>query len=116
MGFPHDAKAVLDLIEKGSFVPQDVAKVTALEHSGSCDRPASGVPGPFTYMLNIGGAGLDAAVCSRVNLQKSQGKRNRLIYVWSLLNCLLHCRPSPLRGSVTALSFMKDSAFPLHSV
>ena len=96
-GIPHDAKAVLDLIEKGSFVPQDVAKVTALEHSGSCDRPASGVPGPFTYMLNIGGAGLDAAVCSRVNLQKSQGKRNRLIYVWSLLNCLLHCRPSPLR-------------------
>lgn len=96
-GIRRSLETVVDLIDKGSFVPQDIAKVTVLEPL-RCGAASDGpFPGPFTYMLNIGGAGLDAHVCERVNFQKSQGKRSSLIYINSLVYNLLHDRPSPVR-------------------
>ena len=41
-------------------------------------------------MVNIGGAGLDARVCDRVNYQKNHGKKGRMLYINSLVYNLVH--------------------------
>lgn len=96
-GIRHDISTVIDLIDRHSFSLQDIAKVTILESLHENGFLSRTVPGPFTYMLNIGGTGLDAKVCERVNLQKSQGKRSRLLYVNSLIYNLIHHKSSKVR-------------------
>lgn len=89
-GITHDTASVVGLIEKGSFALQDIAKVTVLEHSRGKEGGDMLVPGPYSYMVNIGGAGLDARVCDRVNYQKNRGKKGRMLYVNSLIYNLVH--------------------------
>ena len=84
-GITHDTASVVGLIEKGSFALQDIAKVTVLEHSRGKEGGDMLVPGPYSYMVNIGGAGLDARVCDRVNYQKNRGKKGRMLYINSLV-------------------------------
>ena len=76
---PYDVGEVVDMISAGSFSGQDIVKVT----SSVCDGSAG--PGGISYMINIGGAGLDAMICERVNRQKDRGKSGRLLYVNSLI-------------------------------
>ena len=89
-GITHDTASVVGLIEKGSFALQDIAKVTVLEHSRGREGGDMLVPGPYSYMVNIGGAGLDARVCDRVNYQKNRGKKGRMLYINSLVYNLVH--------------------------
>ena len=89
-GITHDTASVVGLIEKGSFALQDIAKVTVLEHSRGKEGGDMLVPGPYSYMVNIGGAGLDARVCDRVNYQKNRGKKGRMLYINSLVYNLVH--------------------------
>lgn len=89
-GITHDTASVVGLIEKGSFALQDIAKVTVLEHSRGNEGGDMLVPGPYSYMVNIGGAGLDARVCDRVNYQKNHGKKGRMLYINSLVYNLVH--------------------------
>ena len=89
-GITHDTASVVGLIEKGSFALQDIAKVTVLEHSRGKEGGDILVPGPYSYMVNIGGAGLDARVCDRVNYQKNRGKKGRMLYINSLVYNLVH--------------------------
>ena len=89
-GITHDTASVVGLIEKGSFALQDIAKVTVLEHSRGKEGGDMLVPGPCSYMVNIGGAGLDARVCDRVNYQKNHGKKGRMLYINSLVYNLVH--------------------------
>lgn len=89
-GITHDTATVVGLIEKGSFALQDIAKVTVLEHSRGKEGGDMLVPGPYSYMVNIGGAGLDARVCDRVNYQKNHGKKGRMLYINSLVYNLVH--------------------------
>lgn len=89
-GITHDTASVVGLIEKGSFALQDIAKVTVLEHSRGKEGGDMLVPGPYSYMVNIGGAGLDARVCDRVNYQKNHGKKGRMLYISSLVYNLVH--------------------------
>lgn len=89
-GITHDTASVVGLIEKGSFALQDIAKVTVLEHSRGKEDGDMLVPGPYSYMVNIGGAGLDARVCDRVNYQKNRGKKGRMLYINSLVYNLVH--------------------------
>lgn len=89
-GITHDTASVVGLIEKGSFALQDIAKVTVLEHSRGKEGGDMLVPGPYSYMVNIGGAGLDARVCDRVNYQKNNGKKGRMLYINSLVYNLVH--------------------------
>lgn len=89
-GITHDTASVVGLIEKGSFALQDIAKATVLEHSRGKEGGDMLVPGPYSYMVNIGGAGLDARVCDRVNYQKNHGKKGRMLYINSLVYNLVH--------------------------
>lgn len=79
-GVTHNLDSVIRLLKRGSFALQDVVKVTTGTGS-SC-------------MINIGGVGLDARICERVNLQKEQGRKGRLLYINSLVYNLIHYRPS----------------------
>lgn len=79
---PYDVEEVVDMIASGSFSGQDIVKVTASGGQG-------GISGT-SFMINIGGIGLDARICERVNRQKDAGRSGRLLYVNSLIYNLIH--------------------------
>lgn len=87
-GGPRDVRAAVAIIEAGTTGQQDVVKVSVLD---PCDLSAS--PQEVSYMVNVGGVGLDARVCEIVNRKKEQGKRGRKLYVGALLYCIRHRVP-----------------------
>lgn len=93
-GIPHDASFVADLIHDGSFALQDIARVSVLRQGGDS---AESFAGPSSYMVNIGGTGLDARVCRRVSMLREKGRKGRLMYINSLIYNLIHNRPSEVR-------------------
>lgn len=74
-GIPKDFRKAVSLIGGGFTLSQDVGVVTML----SCKNKHS-------YMMNVGGVGLDAYVCRRVNLMKAEGKRGKMIYLKGLVD------------------------------
>lgn len=93
---PHDIASAVELISGGSFALQDVAKVSSRPiMASSSSRPIQVVP--CSYMVNIGGVGLDARICERVNREKDHGKNGRLLYVNSLVYNLCHHKASRMR-------------------
>ena len=68
---------------------QDVVRVSVLNDN---DIEVS-----RTYMVNVGGVGIDARVCERVNEQKKCGKRGKILYVTSLIHALKHRNPSMVK-------------------
>lgn len=87
-GVPRDVRAAVAVIAAGTTGQQDVVKVSVLD---PCDLSAS--PQEVSYMVNVGGVGLDARVCEIVNRKKEQGKRGRKLYVGALLYCIRHRVP-----------------------
>ena len=80
MGVPNDVDKVLALIANESAGEMDVTKVT-------------GAGGKTVYFANGCGTGFDAHVCSRVNRQKEQGMRGKLIYLDALRYTISHLTP-----------------------
>lgn len=76
---PHDTGEVIRLISRNSFTKMDVVR---MEHGD----------GEVSYMANIGGVGFDSHVCERVNWQKQQGIRHKLIYLRALEHTIRHMR------------------------
>lgn len=74
-----DLYRAVSLISAGSIGKQDVVRVSVQDRE--------------TYMINVGGIGLDARVCEIVNRKKEQGYRGRKLYVSALLYCLRHRVP-----------------------
>lgn len=68
---------------------QDVVKASVLDNNE--------VEISSSYMINVGGVGLDARVCERVNYLKSQGKNGRTLYVRALLYALKRRQASLLK-------------------
>ena len=48
----------------------------------------------MSYMMNVGGVGIDARVCERVNALKRQGRRGKILYVTALLKAISERVPS----------------------
>jgi len=71
LGVPHHAEEVLDLMLMESTTDMDVVKIRS-------------VGGKVTYMANVGGLGFDSHVSKRVNIQKSAGRRSKMIYIRAL--------------------------------
>ena len=82
-GIPREMETVIDLIARESFALQDIVRVTL-----------PGRDGKPSYMVNVGGIGLDARVCERVNRKKDQGKSGKWLYVEALIYNILHYEPS----------------------
>ena len=91
-GVPRDIGEAVCAIAEGCTVPQDVVSVSMMDSS---DQDA--VPQSVTYMVNVGGVGLDARVCEIVNRQKEQGKRGKKLYVSALLYCISNRVPITAR-------------------
>ena len=83
-GVPKDVEAAADVLEAGSVRSQDVVRVSMLEYVA----PPHGRVMAMSYMMNVGGVGIDARVCEAVNAQKRQGKRGKILYVTSLIKAI----------------------------
>lgn len=79
-GVPKDIDKAVSLLADPVCISQDV--VRAVVEDGA-QNPLS-----VSYMVNIGGVGIDARVCEMVNSKKSQGKRGKILYVTSLLHAI----------------------------
>lgn len=85
-GIPRDLETVVDLISSENLGKQDVVKVSF---------PSSDVSP--SYMINVGGVGLDAKICARVNRKKANGESGKLLYVKALIYTLLHHKSFAVR-------------------
>lgn len=102
----HNIREIVQLIKDNSFVGQDIVKVGVLQMPQSAAHQPfnesevksvlSVVPLKYSWMVNIGGVGFDARICERVNVQKSMGKRGKLLYVNSLIYNLMRHKSSPM--------------------
>lgn len=70
-GVPRDPAAAAALLADHVTISQDVVRVTDAS-------------GKARYMVNVGGVGLDARVCAKVNRYKALGHRNPFLYVTAL--------------------------------
>jgi YegS/Rv2252/BmrU family lipid kinase len=87
-GIPCDVSEAVRIIADGHTGLQDVVKVTIQDSSRQCPECET-----VSYMANIGGIGLDASVCERVNEKKERGRRGKQLYVSALLYCIRHRVP-----------------------
>ena len=89
-GVPKDVLAAVDVLEAGCISSQDVVRVSMLEQA----MPPRDRVLAMSYMMNVGGVGIDARVCEAVNAQKRQGKRGKILYVTSLIKAISERVPS----------------------
>ena len=89
-GIKNSIESAINVLAGGKVRLQDVVKVSLLDPMAFPQEVEMSV----SYMVNIGGAGLDARVCERVNSAKKSGKRSRMIYVKSLLYAIMHRVPA----------------------
>ena len=82
---PKDVADAVDVLMDGTLKRQDVVRVSLIGHQ---QRELS-----RTYMANIGGIGIDARVCEKVNALKKKGKRGRILYVTSLMESIMQRKP-----------------------
>lgn len=85
-GVPKDIVKAAALLKNGRISRQDVVKVSLLDASAFPEERVINV----SYMANVGGVGLDARVCERVNAAKKQGRRGKVLYVTALLYNIIH--------------------------
>ena len=97
-GIPKDPLKVIELIKKGSFKKQDVVRITQEGEKES------------SYMLNIGGIGLDAEVCNTVNRKKALGRKGKLLYVGALISNIITKKAKALEVKVDGKSVFKGKA------
>ena len=79
-GVPRSIRGAVSMLESESFIRQDIVRASILDPDGSAKS--------VTYMVNIGGAGIDADVCRVVNVNKKLGYKGKILYVIGLIRCL----------------------------
>ena len=77
---PNDVPTVVKMIIDESFGWMDVLRAESRD-------------GKVGYVANSAGIGFDSHVCERVNRQKEQGMRDRLIYLKALRYTIFHLKP-----------------------
>lgn len=92
-GISKDVEKAVDNLVQGNVRPQDVAKVSVLDpYALPYEREMS-----VSYMINVGGIGIDARVCERVNALKRSGKRGKILYVTSLIKAISERVPARMK-------------------
>ncbi len=89
-GVPNDVVKSASLFRSGHFSRQDIVKVTLLDSEALPEEKTYRI----SFMANIGGVGLDANVCERVNREKKRGKRGKSLYISALLYNIIHRVPA----------------------
>lgn len=93
LGISRDLMKAVDVLVEGKVSRQDVVRVSMLDKDALPHEMETSV----SYMVNVGGIGIDAKVCERVNRLKKEGKRGRMLYVTSLMKAVMDRRPSELK-------------------
>ena len=88
-GIPKDVCAAVRTLQQGHIGCQDVVRLSVLDDN---DNELS-----RSYMVNVGGIGLDPRICEEVNRLKTQGKRGRILYVTSLIRAIKHRKSSEIK-------------------
>ena len=83
-GIKKDIESAIDFIRNAHVVRQDVVRVSLLDSFRLPYEAELSV----SYMVNIGGAGIDARVCELVNQSRKEGKGGKILYVTSLLKAI----------------------------
>jgi diacylglycerol kinase family enzyme len=98
-GVPRKLEEAVKVLAAGHSEPQDVVRVSILDSSfdaidGAASSPlaqaATAEVLNVSYMVNVGGVGIDARVCEIVNRKKERGLRGKKLYVQALLYCIMH--------------------------
>lgn len=92
-GVPKDICKAVDILEASVVRPQDVVRLSVFDFDVLPQKKELAV----SYMANIGGIGIDARVCEKVNALKTQGKRGKILYVTSLLRAISERKPALAR-------------------
>ena len=93
LGIRCSISDAVDVIKQENIGRQDVVRVSLLDPMALPHERAFSV----SYMVNVGGVGLDARVCELVNAKKKQGKSGKMLYVISLIQALVSRTPSRIR-------------------
>ena len=88
-GVPKDVCAAAKTLRDGCIGRQDVVKLSVLDEN---DNEIS-----RSYMVNVGGVGLDPRICEQVNRLKKEGKRGRILYITSLIHAIKHRKSSGIQ-------------------
>lgn len=88
-GVPKDVCAAAKTLDSGRIGRQDVVMLSVLDES---DNEIS-----RSYMVNVGGVGIDPRICEQVNRLKSEGKRGKILYVTSLIHAIRHRKSSGIK-------------------
>ncbi len=89
-GVPNDVVKSAALLKNGHITKQDIVKVTILEKTALPEEKTYRI----SFMANVGGVGLDARVCEKVNREKKRGKRGKVLYIKALLYHIVHRVPA----------------------
>ncbi len=89
-GVPKDITRAVSLFRNGHIRRQDVVKASILDPTAFPEERVLKI----SYMANIGGVGLDARVCEKVNREKKRGKRGKILYVRALIYHIIHRQPA----------------------
>ncbi len=89
-GVPNDIIRATALFTRGSIRRQDIVKASILDPTSLPEERVLKI----SYMANVGGVGLDARVCEKVNREKRRGKRGKRLYVSALLYHIIHRVPA----------------------
>ena len=92
-GVPKELEKAVAVLAAGHTMKQDVVRVSILDYAGPASDLAAASAADVlnvSYMVNVGGVGIDARVCEIVNRKKEQGRRGKKLYVQALLYCILH--------------------------
>ncbi len=92
-GVPKDICKAVDILDASVVRTQDVVRLSVLDLDALPQKKELAV----SYMANIGGIGIDARVCEKVNALKTQGKRGKILYVTSLLRAISERKPALAR-------------------
>ena len=95
-GVSRNIAEAVDSIVAGNISKQDVVRVGIYESSADALENSKAIT--ESYMVNVGGIGLDARVCEIVNRKKERGYRGKKLYVSALAYCIKH--RVPIRATV----------------
>lgn len=109
---PRDISKVLDLMKSGSFVRQDVVRVSQVSETDP-DLVMSAPATRVDYILNVAGIGFDSRICEIVNRQKEEGKTGSSLYFKALLKVIRDFYSFPVAIYADGKPFFEGGCFSI---
>lgn len=93
LGISTKLSSAVSSIAAGRTSRHDIVRLSILDSSKLPEESAISV----SYMVNVGGIGIDANVCDIVNHKKKRGEGGKILYIKALIESIRKRRVSPVR-------------------